>query len=85
MQEGEFEDFHDITPNAGSTNVEKQYYLTVVLRGYGIAAAVAMQSGSTQIKQRDGIVFWHQRLVEFGIGTEETQAMLRRKVWKVCQ
>lgn len=84
VQEGEFEEFYTITPGAGSTNVEKQYYLTVTLAGYGIVACVAMQSGCSQTKQPKDLVFWHQRLVEFGVGTQETQDMLARTAWTVC-
>lgn len=66
---------------------EKQGYFAVTMAGYGVVACVALHS-ATKLKPNDPhpptrFKYWTQRLVDFGIGTAEDEAMLKRKVYRV--
>jgi hypothetical protein len=79
----DWELFLEAPAEAAEPSLEKQYYMVLTLSGFGVLAVVALKSGSKCLQDEGEIVYWFDRLVELGIGTEKEQNMLRKKTWTV--
>lgn len=71
-----------------SYGCEKQGYFAITMAGYGVVVAVAMRtatrlSNTKRDPPRNRFKYWHDMLVQLGIGDHATEEMMRSKVWKV--
>lgn len=61
---------------------EKQFYMQLTYPSCGVLACVAMRSGTShKLQNRDGIKFWFEQLVDYGVGTKQDEDELRSKRW----
>lgn len=73
--------YYERAPAKAKDKKEKHYYMALTLGGHGVLACVAMRSGTKHVQDEEGMKYWFDRLVEFGIGTEVQQDSLRARTW----